>query len=117
MGNTDCLRTEKNEKIRFCVNNRKINAETIREFYQNFQRDKCIDSFCNDKIFSGLDTDSGYRQVKIDKVDKHKTASTSQYGLYRIICMSFELQNAPDTFQKQWATHFTYMGVNSLSCT
>lgn len=48
-------------------------------------------------VLSTLDANSGCLQIKIDGVDRDKTASTSSHSLYEFIEMPFSLKNAQTT--------------------
>jgi hypothetical protein len=50
------------------------------------------------KVFSKIDLQSGYFQLKIRKQDIPKTAFTTMYGLYEYTVMLFGLTNAPIYF-------------------
>lgn len=52
-------------------------------------------------MFWTLDTNRGYLQVEIDKIDRDKTAFTSHYDSFRLSGMPFGLCNGPDTFQQE----------------
>jgi hypothetical protein len=45
-------------------------------------------------VFSMIDLQSGYHQLKIHECDVPKTAFISRYGLYEYMMMSFGLTNA-----------------------
>jgi hypothetical protein len=56
-------------------------------------------------VFSKIDFRSDYHQIKIRAEDIPKTASTTRYGLYEYLVISFALINAP--------AHFMYL-MNSI---
>ncbi len=57
---------------RFCVDYRKLNASTIRDFYPIPQMDDCIDSLEEAKIFTTLDCSSVYSQIPIHEAYRTK---------------------------------------------
>jgi hypothetical protein len=67
--------------------------------------DLLFDQLASAKVFSKIDLQSGYNQIKICEEDISKMAFSTQYGLYEYLVMSFELTNAP--------AHFMYL-MNSV---
>ena len=57
-----------------------------------------IDRLCVASIFTKLDVQSRYWQVRIVEGDKHKTMCVTGYGAYEFLVMLFGLKNAPTTF-------------------
>jgi hypothetical protein len=96
----------KKDKTRhLCVNYRSLNAVTMKNKYPL----PCIDILFYQlivaQVFSMIDLQSGYHQIKIRKEDIPNTAFSTRYDLYEYLVMSFGLTNAP--------AHFMYL-MNSV---
>lgn len=88
--------------LRFCVDYRNLNAETLTDTYPLRRMDDCLDSLGEAQIFKTLDARNSYWQVPINDADRFKTTFTSHMGTYRYNRMPFGLKNAPATFQLEF---------------
>ncbi len=60
--------------------------------------EECIDTLSENALFSKLDANSAYWQIKIRPSDRKKTAFATKFGLFEFIRMGFGLCNAPATY-------------------
>ena len=106
--------SEGKQKIRICVDFRKLNEVTENEAYGLPNILEILESLGSSKYFSTLDLASGYHQIMIDKGDTHKTAFSTKSGHYEFLRLPFGLSSAPATFTR--AMKSILMGLEEL-CT
>jgi hypothetical protein len=93
------LFVKKNDgSLQMCVDYRPLNAVTIKNKYPLPRIDVLFDQLASANVFSKIDLQSGYHQIKIRASDIPKTAFSTRYGLYEFLVMSFGLTNAPTYF-------------------
>ena len=96
---------KKDGGLRFCIDLRKLNEQTIKDAYSLPQIDETLDSLQGSQWFSSLDLKSGYWQVEMDEESKPLTAFTvGLLGFYECKRMPFRLTNTPATFQRLMET-------------
>jgi hypothetical protein len=79
---------------RLCVDYRALNEVTIKNKYSLPRIDDMFDQLYGACVFSKIDLQSGYHQLKVRECDIPKTAFVLRYGLYEFTVMSFGLTNA-----------------------
>jgi hypothetical protein len=90
--------TKKDESLRLCVDYRPLNAVTIKNKYPLPRIDTLFNQLAGARVFSKIDLQSGYHQIKIRLSDVPKTAFSTRYGLYKYMVISFGLTNTPAYF-------------------
>ncbi|KAL4010648.1 hypothetical protein IC575_030151 [Cucumis melo] len=89
---------KKDGSMRLCINYRKLNKVTVKNKYPLPRIDDLFDQLQGATVFSEIDLQLGYHQLRIKDNDVSKTAFRSGYGHYEFIVMSFGLTNAPAVF-------------------
>lgn len=74
-------------------------SKTVKNKYLLPRIDDLIDQVQGSSVFSSLDLQSGYHQIRITEEDVPKTAFSTHVGLYQLRVLSFGLCNASVTFQ------------------
>ena len=88
------------QTVRFCIDFRKINSQTVRDSYGLPNIQDIIDGLSGASWFSALDLKSAYWQVPMSKKSAPKTAFTCHKGTFQFNRMPFGLRNSPAVFQR-----------------
>ncbi|TYK03209.1 pol protein [Cucumis melo var. makuwa] len=89
---------KKDGSMRLYIDYRELNKVTVKNRYPLPRIDDLFDQLQGATVFSKIDLQSGYHQLRIKDGDVPKTAFRSRYGHYEFIVMSFGLTNAPTVF-------------------
>ena len=90
---------KKNDKLRLCVNYRKLKKITRKNRYLLSLITQMLNQLKNCWCFIKIDLIDAYNRIRIRKNDKWKTTFRTRYEHFEYLIMSFDLANAPVTFQ------------------
>ncbi|KAJ9521258.1 hypothetical protein QJQ45_022966 [Haematococcus lacustris] len=96
----------KDGSLRMCIDYRALNKLTVRDRYPLPRIDELFDKLAGKKVFSSLDLQASYHQIRITEEDVPKTAFLTPVGQFQFKVLCFGLTNAPATFQRVMNTVF-----------
>ncbi|KAF8749944.1 hypothetical protein RHS01_09713 [Rhizoctonia solani] len=85
--------------LRLVVDYRKLKQRHPQKCLPLPRQDDLMAKLQNAKLFTKLDLQWGYNNVRIKEGNKWKTAFRTKYGLFEYLVMPFGLTNAPAAFQ------------------
>nr|GEU80084.1 putative reverse transcriptase domain-containing protein [Tanacetum cinerariifolium] len=89
---------KKDGSFRMCIDYRELNKLTVKNHYPLLRIDDLFDQLQGLSVYSKIDLQTGYHQLRIREENIPITAFRTWYGHYEIRVMPFSLTNAPAVF-------------------
>ena len=112
---------KKDGTLRLCIDYRRLNKLTVKNKYLLPRIDDLFDQLKGSSIFSKIDLQSGYHQLRIKDVDVHNTTFRKRYGHYEFLIMPFGLTNSPLAFMdlmnhvfRPYVDHFVVVFIDNI---
>ena len=90
-----------NKKLRICLDPRNLNTAIKREHFQLPTIAEITSRMSGAKIFSKLDGNNSYWQLKLDPESQLLTTFNTSYGRYCYLRTPFEIKSAQEVYQKR----------------
>ena len=103
-----------NGQVRICVDLTKLNESVCQEWHILPSVEETLAQLGNAKVFSKLDANSGFWQVKLDQSSSLLTTFITPFGKYCFDRLPFGITSAPEYFQKTMTTILE--GVEGAVC-
>ena len=78
-----------NKRYRKIIDYRALNEKTVGDAYPLPNITDILDQLWSAQYFTVLDLAAGFHQIEIDPADRHKTAFSTQFGLFEFNRMPF----------------------------
>ena len=90
----------KPNKLRICVDPRRLNEAVLREHYPLLTVEEVVSRIPGAKYFSTFDAASGFWQIPLDEASSRLTTFNTPFGRYKFNCLPFGISSAPEVFQR-----------------
>ena len=100
--------------VRICVDLTKLNTSVEREIYTMPTVEETLSKIVDGRVFSKLDANPSFHQIKLDEESSKQTAFITPYGRYRFKRLPYSTTSAPEYFQKKM-DNFLH-GLQGLVC-
>ena len=107
---------KKDGKCRMALDYRKVNLCTKKDVFPVPMMSECLDALEGNIIFSKLDSNNAYWQIKVEEKSKDKTAFRTRKGLWEFNRLPFGLCNSGSTYMRAMSLVLTGLTWESVLC-
>ena len=90
-----------NGELRICADLTKLNQSIVRERYMLPTVEHTLGQLTGAIVFTKLDANSGFWQLKMDEESSYLTTFISPFGRYRYLRLPYGISSAPEHFQRR----------------
>eukprot|EP00731_Ephydatia_muelleri_P013230 Em0007g540a len=101
-------------KIRICVDFTKLNESVCRELHMLPCVEQILAQLSGAKVFSKLDANSGFWQIKLSESSSPLTTFITPFGRFCFQRLPFGITSAPEIFQKRMSE--ILLGLDGVVC-
>ncbi|KRH94789.1 reverse transcriptase, partial [Pseudoloma neurophilia] len=84
------LVSKKNGSLRFCIDYRALNLNTIKQEFPISHMQDILNSLKHATVFTKIDLESANHQIEMKEEDQHKTGFITQDGCFQWKVMPFD---------------------------
>ncbi len=95
---------KKNNRVRICIDPRDLNKAVLREHYPMNSIEDIATRLRGSTVFSTLDANSGYFQLKLTEKSSDLTTFNTPFGRFKYLRMPMGIKCAAEIFQREMAT-------------
>ena len=103
-----CVR-KKNGRVRICIDPTELNRAVLRAHYPMNTIDDVATRLKGSRVFTTLDANMGYYQLKLDEQSSFLTTFNTPYGRYRYLRMPMGISCAGEMFQREMMNVFGHL--------
>ncbi len=100
------VRKKNTDRVRICIDPTDLNTAIKREQFPMNNFDDIVTRLAGSKVFSTLDANMGYFQMKLEEASTDLTAFNTPFGRYKYLRMPMGLKCASEVFQREMVHQF-----------
>ncbi len=103
------VRKKNSDRVRICIDPTDLNNAVKREHFPMNNFDDVVTRLTGSKVYSTLDANMGYFQLKLDAESSELTTFNTPFGRYCYLRMPMGIKCASEVFQRQMVNQFGHI--------